>query len=395
MEKVNAVIFLDGKKPATPIEEYFFRCLRALVLDNIIKLQESPHVDKIFVCTSDKSFGNVLNRLKQLNNKKKLNKKVAAVEVDTDCLCPTDKFSFGKSLAKLIKKHSLDKLFYLGAGAGILLETEEVNQIAKKIAESSNLIIANNFYSSDFLAFAPAKAIFKIKDLPEEDNPMAYLLKDKGGLKSQKIIASAGTFLDIDSVIDLAILEKYSKKGPFISKELAKEKQLDLKLKKLFTVFEDHNAEIFLAGRVGSHIYAQISQNLKCRFRIFSEECGMKAWGREKSGKVYSYLGKLMEEVGLEGFFKILEKTSSAAFIDSRVLFSHFGEKVSRADRFYSDSGQFERIENNFARKLTHLSTKSAIPVFLGGHSLLSGGLYVLTEIFLEKKNGVAKMQLL
>lgn len=379
MEKTTAVIFLNSEKFETPIENYFFRCLRALALDSATKLKAAAHIKNVFICTRNNSFKKLIG---ELDN----------IKIISSAVPPGDKFSFGKALVDLVKKYFLKSIFYLGAGAGVLLEEEEIDWIAKRIVEKKDLIIANNFYSSDFFAFTPAEAVFKVRNLPAEDNPLAYLLKEEAGLKNQRVKPSVGTFLDIDSTIDLVILSKFSKKGRHISKELKREDRLEAKIEEALKMFGDYGAEIFLAGRVGSHIYSHLTKNLKCRFRVFSEECGMKAWGRERSGKVYSYLGRLIEEIGIKTFFKEISCTSSAAFIDSRVIFSHFKERVSRSDRFYSDLGRTEKIKNEFAKRLTHLANESSIPVFLGGHSLLSGGLYVLTEIFKERKSGLAKV---
>ena len=84
-------------------------------------------------------------------------------------------------------------------------------------------------------------------------------------------------------------------------------------------------------------------------------------------------------------FFKILAQMADAAFIDSRVIFAHFNLSVSRKDRFYSDMGNFQEIENEFVREFTRASVESSIPVVLGGHSLVSGGMLLLLELMSDK----------
>ena len=53
-----------------------------------------------------------------------------------------------------------------------------------------------------------------------------------------------------------------------------------------------------MAGRVGSHALAKLETELACRKRVFSEERGMRASGREASGEVRSVLGFLASELG-------------------------------------------------------------------------------------------------
>jgi len=62
------------------------------------------------------------------------------------------------------------------------------------------------------------------------------------------------------------------------------------------------------------------------------------------------------------------------------VLLAHQGVEASRADRFLSDVGQHEAIEEPFLRQFTQAAGRAPIPVLLGGHSLVSGGLMALVE---------------
>ena len=50
------------------------------------------------------------------------------------------------------------------------------------------------------------------------------------------------------------------------------------------------------------------------------------------------------------------------------------------ADRFLSDLGRWQDIRDPFLRGLTRAALEAPIPVLLGGHSLMSGGLMALNE---------------
>lgn len=106
----------------------------------------------------------------------------------------------------------------------------------------------------------------------------------------------------------------------------------------------------------------------------------MQAAGRDASGAARSLLAFHLREVGSARFFAELAELSDVACIDTRPLLSHLGVQASRADRFWSDLGCPERIEHPFLRELTQAAQDAPLPVILGGHSLVSGGLMLLTE---------------
>ena len=53
---------------------------------------------------------------------------------------------------------------------------------------------------------------------------------------------------------------------------------------------------------------------------------------------------------------------------------------ASREDRFLSDLGEADAISEPFLRDFTRSALSATIPVLLGGHSLMSGGLMALNE---------------
>jgi hypothetical protein len=152
------------------------------------------------------------------------------------------------------------------------------------------------------------------------------------------------------------------------------------RLRQAIRPFTDTKAEVLVAGRVGSYLWAQLEGNTACRVRTLSEERGMRADGREEAGQVCSILGFYLEQVGATRFFDTLAKLADAAFIDSRVIFNHLRLDLSCSDRFLSDLGQADKIENAQARQFTQAAGEAPIPVILGGHSLVAGGLLALIE---------------
>jgi hypothetical protein len=117
-----------------------------------------------------------------------------------------------------------------------------------------------------------------------------------------------------------------------------------------------------------------------CSTRVLSEERGMRASGRQARGEVRSLLGYYLDAVGLERFFEALATMGQAIFLDNRVIFAHRGLWPSAADRFYSDLRQPAQIEDAFVQALTEAAMAAPVPVVMGGHSLVSGGMYALIE---------------
>ena len=106
----------------------------------------------------------------------------------------------------------------------------------------------------------------------------------------------------------------------------------------------------------------------------------MQAAGRSGPGQSRSLLAFHLEEVGPQRFFEHLAELGDVACIDTRPLLSHLGIDASRPDRFNSDLGCAEQIDDAYLRQFTQAAVAAPLPVILGGHSLVSGGLMLLTE---------------
>ena len=137
---------------------------------------------------------------------------------------------------------------------------------------------------------------------------------------------------------------------------------------------------MLLAGRVSSWVWRRLEANIPGQTRVVSEERGMRASGREARGEVRSLLGLHADVVGPSGIIRAFEQVCDAAFIDSRVLFAHRGIALERSERFASDALLPELVNDSWVRELTEAAASAKIPVVLGGHSLLSGGVWALSE---------------
>jgi hypothetical protein len=246
--------------------------------------------------------------------------------------------------------------------------------------EGDGVLVANNLFSSDWVGFSPAEALGKIVP-PSSDNDLAWRLWDEAGLRPIIPPHSTATTFDIDTPSDLLILKAY----PGLEGKLASfVEKLPLGAEvvwKIAEVLKDEDAFILAAGRVPSYAWERLEREALCRTRVISEERGMRSSGRLARGEVRSLLGYLVETLGPEGFFRRAAEMAKAAIIDTRVLMAHRGIWPPDEERFASDLMVPEEISDPWLRDFTRAAKEAPIPVLLGGHSLVCGGIMALVDI--------------
>lgn len=357
--KPTLVLYL-GSVRGTPVEDLVGRAQQALALDNAeLAARTGLFREVVLVTDANLEFpipdGVVVERQGGPN------------------------FHFGQSLADLVARRRPEAVVYLGGGFGPFIDVELLGDLVGRLAGAEAAVIANNIFSADLVAFRPAEALLRVS-LPARDNPLAQVLYRQAGLPISELPRSARTQFDLDTPTDLAVLKYHGVDRPRLGQVLAGT-QIDIsRLEAAAGWLVEPYAEVIVAGRVGSYVLAHLERETACRTRVFSEERGMQADGREERGQVRSVLGFLLEAVGVEAFFERMARLGQAMFLDSRVLFAHLGLRLSRADRFYSDLGDFEAVLDPLARRVTAAAAQAPIPVVMGAHSLVSGGLYAVID---------------
>lgn len=356
MAKVHAILFLGGIG-GSPVAEMVAGCHRAIAQDTIERAQQAGIFDGVILVTN----GGQLD---------------PSVVVE-----PSGRpFHFGKRLKEIIEKYDIEMPFYIGGGSIPLLSSDELRAVGEQLSSSKDTVITNNPFSADLVAFTPGKAIEAVQ-LPATDNPLAQLLVRQANLSETSLPHNACYQFDVDTPSDLFILKLHPGIGRHTRAYLEGLPLDTSHLEQAVRLFTDGDAQVLIAGRVGSHVWSQLERETSCRVRMLSEERSLHADERDRRGEVCTILGFYLEQVGAERFFETLAKLGDAVFIDTRVLFTHYGFNLSLADRFYSDLGQYEKIDNPFAREFTQKAMEAHIPIILGGHSLVSGGLLALIEV--------------
>lgn len=361
MERPLLVIFLGPSGP-TPEEELVDGARRAAALDALDMAMATGAYERALLLTPSPDALGPLPK---------------GVEVVVD----EGPFHFGRRLQEVVARLKPPSLVYIGGGALPLLSLEEWAAVAMALARQEG-VVTNNLHSSDLVAVRPAHAILSIEP-PARDNALARLLAGVG-LPTWEMPRTLSTTFDLDTPADVAILKLTGyAPGPRLQR-WAREVPLELgRYQALLPVLTDPQAQLFVAGRVGSHVWRFLEEGTACRVRLLAEERGLQALGL----RARSLLGMMAEALGEEGLARALALLGDAAVVDTRVLMSHLGMDPSRRDRFLSDLGRPHEIGEPRLRRLTHALISAPVPVLLGGHSLVTGGIMALARFAWEVRD--------
>ncbi len=357
------LLIMTGVSEASEPERMVSRTRQAVTLDLVERALAVPSLRPVVVAT----------------NSPLLAQRLSAYPIQVDVDPPEETFHFGRRLTGLIARYGMERCFYLGGGAGPLLSESDLATIAEKMLAADRQLITNNFYSSDFVAFAPT-SVLQAYPLPSSDNELAWLLGEDAGLAIRELARSGATQFDVDTPVDLLTLAAHPGTGPHTRAYLDSLALDTSHLDAALPLILDRDATILVAGRVSSATWGYVERETACSSRVLSEERGMRASGRQARGEVRSLLGYYLDAVGLDRFFEALATMGQAIFLDNRVIFAHRGLWPTAADRFYSDLRQPAHIADSFVKALTEAAMAAPVPVIMGGHSLVSGGMYALIE---------------
>lgn len=364
-----AVIFEGGEPPQDDLHETITGLRHAVTLDTVEKYLHVG-VDEVVLATNFPALGRAAERL-------------GARIWDTREEQP---FHFGSALQRVVGALGADQVLYTSGAALPLITPDEIRWVLDTMGQHAPCVVVNNLQSVDLLAWNPAGYIHRIAP-PASDNFLGWLLRE-AGMERILIPNSASIHFDLDTPTDFSILAVAGQGGPRTRAALKAVDWPTDRLTAAANVLAAELPEVALVGRVGTPVVDYCNKFLRVRLRLFSEERGMKALRREEEGRVVSVVADMIDQLGPKAFFRTLESICSAVFFDTRVVFANHGRRVTEWDRYNSDLGRVDLIRDPWVRQFTEAALECRVPVVLGGHSAVAGGLWVLADRAVALRGG-------
>jgi hypothetical protein len=288
---------------------------------------------------------------------------------------PPDDTPFGARLRELVEREQPAGIVVLGSGTIPLARKRDRRAFVDAARGNRQTALANNRYSADVLAVASAERLLELPDLPG-DNALPRWLEEVAGYEVRDL-RKRRLQVDLDSPVDL-VVAGIDESGPLERAAGA--------LAAFAAVAADRRAEIVIAGRTSASTLRWLEQKAAARKRAFIEERGMRAASplamqdAEPTRPPRSLLGRVLDAEGPSALGTILAAHGDAAVLDTRVLLAHrLGPDEAawpRAeDRYASDLLDADAVSDPWLRELTASAVAAAIPVVLGGHTLVGPGL--------------------
>jgi hypothetical protein len=374
LETVGAVIMI-GAGGQTPQEQLFHQAVQAATLD-LLDILYAQGVQPIVLAGPD----------------------LAWVPENLDVVrdLDQDSFHFGQRLAALIEQYHLSPVMYFGAGSTPLLSQDLVDLMHGMLLQSeygqgtqipTHIALTNNLHSSDWLGISHTRDALAIVRQAKRDNSLAWMLQQNWEFDVRVLSGvRPATSMDLDTPADLAIVRHHRACPPHLAEALRDPILNRIPIEAVINTIQRSGSRAALIGRVAPLAWQALSKATECWIRVYSEERGMVASERIDRGEVQSLMARLLELVGPDGFFEELGRLVDVALIDTRVLMAAAGHYPSNADRFASDLFLVDEVTDSWLRQFTAAAARSPIPVLLGGHGVVAGGLYALAEIVAARR---------
>jgi hypothetical protein len=357
------VLFEGGAAPATALEADFLAVREAAAADaveRLLALRDAGAVDRVLVVT----------------NRPALAREASALGARVDLDAGRGRFHFGQRLASLIRRERLERVLVLGGGAAALLPSARLADVARALADRPRVVVVNNPVSPDVVGVSPAERILDLPP-PPSDNALGRLLLESD-LPRLVLDPEPAVSFDLDTPADCAVLAGEAAAGPRTRRALdgcAWVGRIARRLEGVVRALATPGAGVAVLGRAGSPVTDYIERRLPCRLRLVSEQRGMRARGEAAAA---SLAGALLDELGPERFLTQIARVAEAVVWDTRVVFAHWGARVSRADRFRADAGMVDQVEDPRVRRLAAAVWDGPVAAVAGGHNLVHGGLWCL-----------------
>ena len=297
-------------------------------------------------------------------------------------------FHFGRTLARLVEERGFTHLAYFG-GASAPLASAEL--LMSWRAQVSGLppggALVNNLHSTDWAILRDARRLVPLADRLPTDNSMGWVLKAESGAVVEEPPPTTASRTDFDTPSDLALILGHPALGSQLRQALHPfPEELRRKVERLAAVLRTPAASVALLGRVSENAWLELNRRTQVWARVYAEERGMRASGRQERGEVRSLIADMLETSGPAGFIQRLESMVKAVVWDTRVWMAQRTDKWPKAgDRMAADLGWVDDVEDEALRQLTKAIEAAQIPIVTGGHGVVSGSLLAFLESLFQE----------
>lgn len=359
------VIIMLSQVGSSPAEGWVAQGRRAAACDLVQRLGHVRNVGEIFVLAADS-----------------MDREALVQQGAVPLASSAGSFHFGRVLTNIILENHFRRTAYFGGGSAPLMTADLLQEVFDRVDRVEQpFALVNNYHSTDWLVTNQGDVFPRIQDRLERDNSLGWVLDHEADCEVQVADFGAASRVDIDTPSDLLLLHRHPALGDALLRfiEGAPPECLDV-VDDLLAVMSTPASTVTLIGRTSPQVWKTLNDETQIWIRAFAEERGMIASRRFERREVRSLVGETLEDWGAQRFVEFITNTSDGVLWDTRVWMAHRGRWPSTADRFASDLGWAEAIQDETLKRLTHIVGQSAIPILLGGHGVVAGGIYALLE---------------
>jgi len=284
--------------------------------------------------------------------------------------------SFGERVRRLVADTKPDGVVLLGSGSLPLTNAADWHTLVAAAGGPAGRALANNRFSADAIAVSGASILGSLPDV-SSDNRLPRWLAQRGVIVDD-LHERWRLQLDLDTPLDALLVWPVETTGDLGAAGIDPG-PARAALRGVATVARDPARELIVAGRASASGLAWLERKTASRTRALIEERGFRTRAPGQR-PVRSAVGLILDRDGPAALGDRLAELGDAAIVDSRVLLAHrFGADEtgwpSSEDRFASDLLLPDRIGDPWLRALTASVRDAAIPIVLGGHTLVGPGL--------------------
>jgi hypothetical protein len=362
-----SLLVFEGGLPESPVEGWLSE-IRSRMAENLIGMAlETGEFDDAFLLTD-----------KELS---------VASSVEVIRSSAEGKFHFGAALQGILRERVKGGFCYFSGGSAQLLGQAGIAGFARAVRQACGGIVANNAFSADFFG-STDKVPFLLGELPPQDNSVPIYISERHQVQLTPLPFSTEASFDVDTPTDALVLLMQPECPASVSNAVGKRisgvpsGRMDAVLGRLHRMrglMSKDFSDITLAGRVGPAAVQELNRTTRCRYRVFSEERGMRSFGRDEEGTARTIMAELAKDRGEGGLLELIMGQTEGLLFDDRVLFAASGAKPDAEQRYLSDIFAWEALQDGLPRRLA----KAALHiegVSLGGHSLVNSGAVLISK---------------